>query len=144
MRIQVDEITKDVSLIVSDFADEDEVEESKMFWENQISISNKFWALLDGRIRMGPILYLLPTLAFHSTIRGLFLWRCTFGTVKVVGNKLLFWEDHYFRLIANRFFASEIPMTFTPEYFVDQCMRLIQTQEVDSPAWRLRLTVFES
>jgi len=37
MRIQVDEITKDVSLIVSDYADEDEVEEFKMFWENQIS-----------------------------------------------------------------------------------------------------------
>ena len=37
MRIQVDEITKDVSLIVSDFTDEDELEESKMFWENQIS-----------------------------------------------------------------------------------------------------------
>ena len=37
MRIQVDEITKDVSLIVSDFANEDELEESKMFWENQIS-----------------------------------------------------------------------------------------------------------
>ena len=37
MRIQVDEITKDVSLMVSDFAEEDEVEESKMFWENQIA-----------------------------------------------------------------------------------------------------------
>ena len=37
MKIQVDEITKDVSLIVSDFADEDEVEEAKMLWENQIS-----------------------------------------------------------------------------------------------------------
>jgi len=38
MRIEVDELTKDVSLIVTDFADdEDEVEESKMFWENQIS-----------------------------------------------------------------------------------------------------------
>ena len=36
-RIEVDEITKDVSLIVTDFADEDEIEESKMFWENQIS-----------------------------------------------------------------------------------------------------------
>jgi len=35
-RIEVDEITKDVSLIVTDFADEDELEESKMFWENQI------------------------------------------------------------------------------------------------------------
>ncbi len=35
-RIQVDEITKDVSLMITDFADEDELEESKMFWENQI------------------------------------------------------------------------------------------------------------
>jgi len=36
-KIQVDAITKDVSLIVTDFAEEDEVDESKMFWENQIS-----------------------------------------------------------------------------------------------------------
>ncbi|MDO9593550.1 MAG: START-like domain-containing protein [Lutibacter sp.] len=35
-RIEVDEITKDVSLIITDFAEEDEIEESKMFWENQI------------------------------------------------------------------------------------------------------------
>jgi len=34
--IVVDEITKDVSLFVTDFAEEDEVEESKMLWENQI------------------------------------------------------------------------------------------------------------
>lgn len=37
IRIQVDEITKDVSLMVTDFADEDEVDEAKMLWENQIS-----------------------------------------------------------------------------------------------------------
>jgi len=36
-RIQVDALTKDVSLMVTDFAEEDEVEESKMFWENQIA-----------------------------------------------------------------------------------------------------------
>ena len=36
LRIQFDEITKDVSLIVSDFADEDELEEAKMLWENLI------------------------------------------------------------------------------------------------------------
>lgn len=35
--IQVDPLTKDVSLIVTDFADdEDEVEEAKQLWENQI------------------------------------------------------------------------------------------------------------
>ena len=38
LRIQFDEITKDVSLIVTDFADdEEEVEESKLLWTNQIS-----------------------------------------------------------------------------------------------------------
>jgi len=37
LRIQVDEITKDVSLIVTDFAEEDEVEEGKLLWENMVS-----------------------------------------------------------------------------------------------------------
>jgi uncharacterized protein YndB with AHSA1/START domain len=37
IRIQVDEITKDVSIIVTDFSEEDEVEEAKMLWDNQIS-----------------------------------------------------------------------------------------------------------
>lgn len=36
IRIVVDEITKDVSIVVTDFADEDEVEEAKMLWESQI------------------------------------------------------------------------------------------------------------
>ena len=37
MRIQVDEITKDVSLMIIDHAEEDEVDESKMLWENMIA-----------------------------------------------------------------------------------------------------------
>ncbi|UNY97778.1 START-like domain-containing protein [Zhouia spongiae] len=37
MKIVVDEITKDVSLIVTDFVEEDEIDEAKMLWENQIS-----------------------------------------------------------------------------------------------------------
>ncbi len=37
MRIQVDDITKDVSLIITDFAEDDEgIEEGKMLWENMI------------------------------------------------------------------------------------------------------------
>lgn len=36
-RIQVDDITKDVSIIVTDHSEEDEVEEAKLLWENQIS-----------------------------------------------------------------------------------------------------------
>ncbi len=37
MRIIVDEITKDVSLFITDFAEEDEVEEAKMLWTNQVN-----------------------------------------------------------------------------------------------------------
>jgi len=37
IKIQVDEITKDVSLIVTDFAEDGELEEAKMLWENQIT-----------------------------------------------------------------------------------------------------------
>ena len=35
-KIEVDEITKDVSLVVSDYADEDELDESKLLWDNLI------------------------------------------------------------------------------------------------------------
>jgi len=37
LRILVDEITKDVSLMVVDFAVEDDMRESKQLWENQVS-----------------------------------------------------------------------------------------------------------
>lgn len=75
--------------------------------------------------------------------RGFSYGDALFETFKAVGDNLLFWEDHYFRLMASmRLLRMEIPMNFTPEYFVDQCMLLIQAQEVRSPSWRLRLTVY--
>lgn len=36
MKIIVDEITKDVSLFITDFAEDDELDEAKMLWENQV------------------------------------------------------------------------------------------------------------
>ncbi len=35
-KITVDELTKDVSLIITDFCDEGEEEETRLLWENQI------------------------------------------------------------------------------------------------------------
>ena len=37
LKILVDELTKDVSLMVVDYAEEEDVEESKLLWENQVS-----------------------------------------------------------------------------------------------------------
>ncbi|MFL2634201.1 MAG: START-like domain-containing protein [Candidatus Marisimplicoccus sp.] len=36
-KIQMDEITKDVSLIITDYADENELEEAKLLWDSLIS-----------------------------------------------------------------------------------------------------------
>ena len=36
-KIQVDDLTNDVSLIITDFAEEDELDESKMLWDNLIA-----------------------------------------------------------------------------------------------------------
>jgi len=37
LHILVDELTKDVSLLVVDFAEKDEIDEATLLWENQIS-----------------------------------------------------------------------------------------------------------
>jgi len=75
--------------------------------------------------------------------RGFSYGDAVFETVKAVGDKLIFWEDHYFRLMASmRLLRMEIPMTFTPEYFVDQCNNLIESQPASAAAWRLRLTCY--
>ena len=36
-KIQMDEITKDVSLIITDFSEEDELEEAKLLWDSLVS-----------------------------------------------------------------------------------------------------------
>lgn len=35
-KIQIDDLTKDVSLMITDFAAEDEMEEAKLLWDSQI------------------------------------------------------------------------------------------------------------
>ena len=37
LRLQVDDLTQDLALIVTDFADEDEVDEAKLLWEAQLT-----------------------------------------------------------------------------------------------------------
>lgn len=35
-RLEIDDITNDVALVITDFSEEDELEESKMLWQSQI------------------------------------------------------------------------------------------------------------
>ena len=49
--------------------------------------------------------------------RGFLFGDCVFETFKIVDNRILFLEDHYFRLMSSmRILRMEIPMNFTMEY----------------------------
>jgi len=66
-----------------------------------------------------------------------------FETIKVVNGAILFWEDHYFRLMSSmRIVRMEIPMEFTMEFLESQIRTLLEANNLlDSPA-RVRMTVF--
>ena len=65
-----------------------------------------------------------------------------FETVKIVNGKILFFEDHYFRLMAAmRIMRMEIPMTFTMEYLEQQILETARVSQSDAAA-RARLTVY--
>ena len=67
-----------------------------------------------------------------------------FETLKIVNNKILFFEDHYFRLMASmRIVRMEIPMAFTMEYLEEQILKLAEGMAIQDSA-RVRFTVFRN
>jgi branched-chain amino acid aminotransferase len=67
-----------------------------------------------------------------------------FETVKVIDGKILFLEDHYFRLMASmRVVRMEIPMNFTMEYLEEQMLSLVKSNGCDVSS-RVRITVFRN
>jgi len=67
-----------------------------------------------------------------------------FETLKIIDNKILFLEDHYFRLMASmRVVRMEIPMNFTMEYFEEQVLSLAKTNGCEASA-RARITVYRN
>lgn len=76
-----------------------------------------------------------------ATNRGFLFGDSVFETVRTLNKKVLFLEDHYFRLMASmRICRMEIPMHLTMEYFESQILNLIQHS--NAPANRVRFSVF--
>jgi branched-chain amino acid aminotransferase len=67
-----------------------------------------------------------------------------FETVKIINNKILFLEDHYFRLMASmRVVRMEIPMNFTMEYLEQQILTLAEKLDIATSA-RARITIYRN
>ena len=67
-----------------------------------------------------------------------------FETVKIINSKILFLEDHYFRLMsAMRVVRMEIPMNFTMEFLEEQILSIVENNQVIDSA-RARITVYRN
>lgn len=65
-----------------------------------------------------------------------------FETVKILNGKAVFWEDHYFRLMASmRMIRMKIPIEFTLEFLEQEILKTAQTISLQKPL-RARLSVF--
>ncbi len=86
---------------------------------------------------------LLPETGLQLQENRAFLYGDSiFETLKILDGKVLFLEDHYFRLMASmRIVRMEIPMDFTMEYFEEQVLLLIQAMP-PAPSYRARVSVF--
>jgi len=76
--------------------------------------------------------------------RGFLYGDGVFETLKIVNNKILFFEDHYFRLMASmRIVRMQIPNNFTLEFLEEQVLNLAKANNCENSA-RVRLTVFRN
>lgn len=76
--------------------------------------------------------------------RAFLFGDAVFETLKIVDNKVLFLEDHYFRLMSSmRILRMEIPMNFTMEFLESEIISLLSKSE-ESAAYRVRITVYRN
>ena len=74
--------------------------------------------------------------------RGYNYGDALFETLRVVHGKILFWEDHYFRLMASmRILRMEIPMNFTMEFLEGELLKTIEANGLSNATVRVRMNV---
>lgn len=74
--------------------------------------------------------------------RGFKYADSVFETLKVYKGKILYWEDHYFRLMSSmRIMRMEIPMNFTMEFLETEILRTIGSTNNQPLSARVRLSV---
>jgi len=79
-----------------------------------------------------------------NTNRAFLYGDGVFETLKIVNGKVLFVEDHYFRLMASmRIVRMQIPNNFTLEYIEEQVLNTVAANNCSGSA-RVRFTVFRN
>ncbi|MBZ9629814.1 aminotransferase class IV [Salegentibacter sp. LM13S] len=77
------------------------------------------------------------------TNRGFAYGDAVFETIRVISGKIMFWEDHYFRLMASmRIMRMEIPANFSPEFLEEEILDLVKENDLDTTAARVKFSAY--
>ncbi|APG59684.1 aminotransferase class IV [Christiangramia salexigens] len=75
--------------------------------------------------------------------RGFAYGDSVFETIRVISGKIMFWEDHYFRLMASmRIMRMEIPSNFSPEFLEEEIKAIIEANGLENSPARIRFAVY--
>lgn len=79
----------------------------------------------------------------NTSNRGFLYGDAVFETCKIVNKKILFFEDHYFRLMSSmRIVRMKIPMNFTLEFLESEILSLVEA--IGTSNARIRITVYRN
>ncbi|NJW52645.1 aminotransferase class IV [Salinimicrobium oceani] len=77
--------------------------------------------------------------------RGFAYGDSVFETIRVINGRIIFWEEHYFRLMASmRIMRMEIPHNFSPEFLEAEILQLLRENELLEGQARVKLSVTRS
>ncbi len=88
---------------------------------------------------------LIPKNSFYlnATNRAFSSGDALVEVVRLVPDRIFFWEDHYLRLMASmRILRMEIPMNFTMEFLQDQVFRTLEEARLHKDTANARITIF--
>ncbi|MDR6301057.1 aminotransferase class IV [Mesonia maritima] len=90
----------------------------------------------NGTILAEKETFLTPNNRAYNYSDGLF------ETIRVINGKIMFWEDHYFRLMASmRILRMEIPMSFSPEFLENEILQLIEENKLADQSVRVKINI---
>ncbi|MEO9891076.1 aminotransferase class IV [Aurantibacter sp.] len=82
---------------------------------------------------------------FDQQNRGLRYGDALTEIIRVKNGKLIFWEDHYLKLMAAmRVLRMEIPMNFTMEFLEAEILKLLSEQELNSRTILVDIFIFRN
>lgn len=102
-----------------------------MKWDGffMVNLNGNLFGSAEARVNLGN--------------RGLHYGDAFFETMRLVGNEIIFWDDHSLRLFSTLdLLRMEVPHYFSKEFVREEVRRTVAAAALNPPAWRVKLLLW--